>query len=94
MTAATSNHSGVLIEYDALRADAVLGRASGENFPVAARILPSRMRDDILAVYGIEMSREKVDQDFNSISAIDDDRTTMRVLEEESPRRRKLKVVG
>lgn len=42
----------------------------------------------ILAAYGIEMSEERVDLDFSKITRTEDDETTMRVLEEESPRRR------
>ena len=31
---------------------AVMGRAGGENFPVAARLLPRRYRTHLLAIYG------------------------------------------
>ncbi len=34
------------------RAEAVLAKAAGENFPVASRILPASVRRDLLAVYG------------------------------------------
>ena len=30
----------------------ILARAAGENFPVAARVLPRRLRDDLMALYG------------------------------------------
>lgn len=30
----------------------MLGRAATENFPVASRLLPARLRDDLMAVYG------------------------------------------
>ena len=33
-------------------AAAVMARAGGENFPVASRVLPRRMRCHLLAVYG------------------------------------------
>lgn len=33
-------------------ADAVMGRASGENFPVASFVLPARSRRHLLAIYG------------------------------------------
>jgi squalene synthase HpnC len=33
-------------------AEAVMARAGGENFPVASRVLPRRLRRDLLAVYG------------------------------------------
>ena len=33
-------------------AAAVMGRASGENFPVAGRLLGAGVRDDLLAIYG------------------------------------------
>ncbi len=34
------------------RAGAVMGRAGGENFPVASRVLPRRIRGHLLAIYG------------------------------------------
>ena len=33
-------------------ADAVMARAGGENFPVASRVLPRRLRAHLLAIYG------------------------------------------
>jgi squalene synthase HpnC len=33
-------------------ASAVMGRAGGENFPVASRVLPRRIRGHLLAIYG------------------------------------------
>lgn len=42
----------------------------------------------ILAAYGIEMSQERVDADYSKMTETEDDRVTMEVLEEESPRRR------
>jgi squalene synthase HpnC len=33
-------------------ADAVMARAGGENFPVASRVLPRRVRAHLLAIYG------------------------------------------
>jgi squalene synthase HpnC len=33
-------------------ADAVMARAETENFPVASRVLPRRVRSDLLAIYG------------------------------------------
>jgi 15-cis-phytoene synthase len=35
-----------------MEAAAVMGRASGENFPVASRVLPRRVRAHLLALYG------------------------------------------
>jgi len=35
-----------------LQASAVMARAAGENFPVASRLLPRRVRGHLLAVYG------------------------------------------
>jgi squalene synthase HpnC len=35
-----------------MQSAAVMGRASGENFPVASRVLPRRMRSHLLALYG------------------------------------------
>lgn len=37
---------------EAMTADAVMARASTENFPVASRVLPRRARAHLLAVYG------------------------------------------
>jgi squalene synthase HpnC len=37
---------------DASDSRAVMGRASGENFPVASRLLPRRLRSHLLALYG------------------------------------------
>jgi squalene synthase HpnC len=37
---------------DAPDSRAVMGRASGENFPVASRLLPRRLRSHLLALYG------------------------------------------
>jgi squalene synthase HpnC len=34
-------------------AAAVMARAGGENFPVASRVLPRRLRERLLAVYGV-----------------------------------------
>jgi phytoene/squalene synthetase len=31
---------------------AVMARAGGENFPVASRVLPRRLREHLLALYG------------------------------------------
>jgi squalene synthase HpnC len=39
-------------EADAERADAMLTRATRENFPVAVRMLPAAQRDHLMAVYG------------------------------------------
>ncbi len=33
-------------------AEAVMARAGGENFPVAGRLLPAQVREDLLAIYG------------------------------------------
>ena len=33
-------------------ADVVMARAGTENFPVASRVLPARVREDLLAIYG------------------------------------------
>ena len=33
-------------------AEAVMARAAGENFPVAGRLLPGQVREDLLAIYG------------------------------------------
>lgn len=37
---------------DGVAADAILARASGENFPVAQRLLPRRVRGHLMAIYG------------------------------------------
>ncbi len=37
---------------DVPAADAVMARAGTENFPVASRLLPRRVRSDLLAIYG------------------------------------------
>jgi squalene synthase HpnC len=37
---------------DAPTAEAVMARAAGENFPVASRVLPARVRSHLLAIYG------------------------------------------
>ncbi len=42
----------------------------------------------ILNAYGIEMSREQVDLDYSKISQAEDDSVTLKVLEEERPKRR------
>ena len=41
-----------LLDIEALSPDRILGRAAGENFPVALRVLPPRDRSALLAVYG------------------------------------------
>lgn len=51
----------------------------GERFSEVSRILSS---------YGIDMSRERVDLDYDKMVHSDDDETTMQVLEEEVPKRR------
>ena len=38
-------------------AEAVMARAQGENFPVASRLLPRRVRSHLLAVYGFALER-------------------------------------
>ena len=37
---------------DAPEDQAVMGRAAGENFPVASRVLPRAIRAHLLALYG------------------------------------------
>ena len=37
---------------DAPTAEAVMARAASENFPVASRMLPARVRAHLLAIYG------------------------------------------
>ncbi len=37
---------------DAPTAEAVMARAASENFPVASRVLPARVRSHLLAIYG------------------------------------------
>lgn len=39
---------------------AILGRASGENFPVASRLLPRALRGDLLALYGFARLTDEI----------------------------------
>lgn len=48
----------------------------------------------IFNAYGIEISRERVDLDYSEITRTEDDETTMKVLESETPRRRLHMVKG
>jgi squalene synthase HpnC len=41
-----------LVSCAALREDVILARAGGENFPVALRVLPRHLREDLIALYG------------------------------------------
>lgn len=41
-----------LLGIEALAPERILGRAGGENFPVALRVLPGRTRRALLAIYG------------------------------------------
>ena len=52
-----------LVECDALRAEVVMGRARGENVPVATRILPRQFRQDLLAVYGFARLVDQIGDD-------------------------------
>ena len=58
-----ANDANLLMECDALRADVVLGRAGGENFPIATRILPRHLREDLLAVYGFARLVDQIGDD-------------------------------
>lgn len=42
----------------------MLGRLGGENFPVALRILPSRLREELVAVYGAARLIDEVGDSF------------------------------
>ncbi len=41
-------------------AQAILGRANGENFPVASRLLPKALRRDLLALYGFARLTDEI----------------------------------
>ena len=60
---AFADDANPLVECDALRAEIVLGRASGENFPVATRIVPRQFREDLLAVYGFARLVDQIGDD-------------------------------
>jgi len=48
-----------------------MGRASGENFPVASRLLPGRTRDHLLAIYGFARLADEIgDGPIESAAAI------------------------
>ncbi|MGH2854896.1 MAG: squalene synthase HpnC [Solirubrobacteraceae bacterium] len=44
--------SGANLDLDLPTPAAVMARAGGENFPVASRVLPRRVRERLLAIYG------------------------------------------
>lgn len=44
--------------------DEILGRAAGENFPVALRVLPQEIRDHLLAVYGYARLVDQLGDDY------------------------------
>ena len=53
----------VYLNCDVLRAETVMGRAGGENFPVVARILPPQTRRDLLAIYGFARLVDQIGDD-------------------------------
>src|SRR5947209_16218751 len=48
----TVSHDGAPAPPSAAPARAVLDKAQAENFPVASRLLPARVRGDLMALYG------------------------------------------
>jgi phytoene synthase len=52
-----------LLGCGALRPEAILGRASGENFPVALRFLPRALRGDLTALYGFARLVDQIGDD-------------------------------
>ena len=52
----------------------VLGRASSENFPVAMRLLPAPLRNDLLALYGWARLVDQLGDDYagDRLAALDE----------------------
>jgi len=52
----------------------VIGRASGENFPVASRLLPAARRSDLLALYGWARLVDQLGDDYpgDRLAALDE----------------------
>lgn len=52
----------------------VLGRAAGENFPVASRILPAGLRADLMALYGWARLVDELGDDYagDRLAALDE----------------------
>jgi len=55
--------SDALLGCGALRPELILGRASGENFPVALRFLPRALRGDLIALYGFARLVDQIGDD-------------------------------
>ena len=53
-------HSGAALPPDLPTPDAVLGRAAGENFAVASRVLPRRARRHLIAFYGFARFTDQI----------------------------------
>jgi squalene synthase HpnC len=65
---------------EVMEATAVMGRASGENFPVASRVLPRRLRAHLLALYGFARLVDELGD--SSTEGLADARERLRALDE------------
>jgi squalene synthase HpnC len=56
-----------------IAASAVMARAAGENFPVASRLLPRRVREHLLAIYGFARLVDELGDSFpgDRLAALD-----------------------
>lgn len=52
----------------------VLGKAAGENFPVASKLLPAEVRSDLMALYGWARLVDQLGDDYpgNRLAALDE----------------------
>lgn len=61
---ACSSHSGSESVGQHVALDVVMARAAGENFPVALRLLPRRLRDHLEAIYGYARLVDNLGDEF------------------------------
>ncbi len=66
-------------------AEAVMARAGGENFPVASRVLPRRVRAHLLAVYGFARLVDELG-DAEAVGGVQDRLAALDWLEQELDR--------
>ncbi len=57
------NGGGAVIPHGVPSYSDVMGRAPGENFPVASRVLPGKVRADLLALYGFARMVDQIGDD-------------------------------
>jgi squalene synthase HpnC len=66
----------------------ILGRSAGENFPVASRLLPADLREDLMALYGWARLVDELGDNYagDRLAALDEVERQLRLCLEEGAR--------